>query len=314
MIPSAMRVRRAFTMVEVLVAIVILGIIGGALVKMIVTQSQFTERQMAKRNARTVSRNAMNIMLTDLRMVQDKGGLTAAGRQVVSGAEIHDSVVVRVPIVYGLYCGQSSGQSILSLLPVDSALTGLTYYGGWAIRDSVTEQYSYADVSNPAAFSTLTTLPLTNTFCSTTLLGGPGISQVTYNNRTGSIVSLSQNPGGNSNPGWPAFIYQTVTYTFQPSTAFRGRIGLFRKIRTGPTGSANEFQTDEIVAPFDTAAGFRYYVLNEDTAQVARPADLTQVRGLQLYLAGSAPRVPQTETAAQAALVTGVFFKNRRDP
>jgi hypothetical protein len=81
-------------------------------------------------------------------------------------------------------------------------------------------------------------------------------------------------------------------------------------VKTGSTTAT----VDEIIAPFDTSAKFRYYVLNADTAQTAVPADLNTVRGLQLYLAGSSPRIPQSGTAAQAALVTGVFFKNRRDP
>jgi prepilin-type N-terminal cleavage/methylation domain-containing protein len=311
------RARRAFTLVEILVAVVILGIVGGALVKLIISQSRFTEKQIARRNSRTVSRNAMNIMLTDLRMTQDVGGLLAAGRQSpVSTAPnvMYDSVVVRVPIAFGLYCGQASSDAVLSLLPVDSAMTALGYYGGYAIRDSATQNYSYADVSNPVPFSSVTTLPLTNTFCSNALLGGPGITQVTYNGSTGKIVTLAQSLTGPKNAGWPAFMYQQITYIFQPSATYAGRIGLFRKIKTGPSSSANAYKVDEIIAPFDTSAGFRYYVLNEDTAQVAPPASLAQVRGLQLYLAGSSPSVPVGEQAAQAALVTGVFFKNRRDP
>lgn len=81
--------------------------------------------------------------------------------------------------------------------------------------------------------------------------------------------------------------------------------------------SPQSFKIDEIIAPFDTSAKFRYYILNGDTAQWAPPAAGTfnTVRGIQLYLAGSSPRTPQSSTAAtQAALVTGVFFKNRRDP
>lgn len=293
------RARRAFTLVEILTALAILGIIGAALVRLILSQARFSEGQMALRNARTVSRNAMNIMLTDLRMVQDSGGLVAASR---------DSVTVRVPVAFGLLCTGAAAPTI-SLLPVDSAMTALGYYAGWAYRDSVTGRYTYMDAVTPVAINSL--VDGVATTCTSTALGAPGITPVTYGTRTGRIVALSDVPTGTPNAGWPAFLYQTITYSFGPSSAFSGRIGLFRKIKNGTSSVV----ADEIIAPFDTSAKFRFYVLNEDTAQSPVPAELKTVRGLQLVLAGASPRVPQgSSQAKQAALVTGVFFKNRRDP
>lgn len=299
MTPLRAGARRAFTLVEILVAVVILGIIGAGLVRLILSQTRFTEKQMASRNARTVSRNAMNIMLTDLRMVQDSGGLIGASP---------DSVAIRVPLVFGLLCS-TGGSPMISLLPVDSAMTAMAYYSGFAVRDSATEHYSYRDANNIVPFSSLP-VPAVITSCTDPTVGA-GITAVTYNNRTGKYVTLGDSPSGPAQPGWPVFLYQTITYRFGPSVAFAGRIGLFRNIRTGATS----WKSDEIIAPFDPAAKFRFYVLNEDTAQSGVPADLKRVRGLQLYLAGSSPGTPRESTApAQAALVTGVFFKNRRDP
>jgi prepilin-type N-terminal cleavage/methylation domain-containing protein len=298
MTPSIARARRGFTLAEVIVAVVILGIIGGALVRLIISQSRFTETQMAKRNARTVSRNAMNIMVTDLRMVQDSGGLMGASQ---------DSITLRVPIAFGLLCSVNGGQSTVALLPVDSAMRALGYYNGWAYRDSTMESYQYKDTGSPTPYNSIPAG--VSTLCTDNLVG-PGISLITYNGRTSKVLQLSESPPGTPNPGWPVFIYQIVTYRFQASNAFSGRTGLFRKVRDGTANGV----VDEIIAPFDTAAKFRYYVLNEDTAQTAVPSDLKLVRGIQLYLAGSSPGAPQSGVFSQAALVTGVFFKNRRDP
>jgi prepilin-type N-terminal cleavage/methylation domain-containing protein len=295
MSPSLARTRRGFTIVEVLITVVMLGIIGGALVRLIISQSRFTETQMAKRNARTVSRNAMNIMLTDLRMVQDADGLVGASS---------DSITVRVPVAFGLLCATVGVQATLSLLPVDSAMTALGQFGGWAYRDSVTEKYLYKDATTPVPFNSM--LPGLATTCN-----AAGISAVTYNGRTGRYVLLPESPPGTPIAGWPVFVYQTITYRFENSTSFAGRKGLFRKVRDGSVTGV----VDEIIAPFDESAKFRYYVLNEDTAQTDVPVDRNLVRGVQLYLAGSSPRIPQQNgNFAQAALVTGVFFKNRRDP
>ena len=303
--PRRSLVRRAFTLIEILTSLAILGIIGVAFVRLILSQSRFTEGQMALRNARTVSRNAMNILLTDLRMVEDNGGLLAATR---------DSITVRVPVAFGLLCANVSGAVTISLLPVDSSMTALARYAGWAYRDSATGLFNYKDAGAPTNLSGV--LGGVSTTCSDSLLGGPGILPMSYTppggaTRTSRVILLTDGPSGSPNPGWPVFLYQQITYKFTTSSAYPGRVGLFRLVKTDVPTSP---MTDEIIAPFDTSAKFRFYVLNADVAVDAPPADLNTVRGLELLLAGSSPRAQQGKKTAQQGLVTGVFFKNRRDP
>lgn len=290
------RVRRAFTLIEILLSLAILGVIGAALVKLILSQTRFTEGQLALRSARTVSRNAMNIMLTDLRMVQDKDGLVAASR---------DSVTVRLPVAFGLLCSSVGGATI-SLLPVDSATAALGVYAGWAYRDSTTGEYRYMNAALPTPITSIS-----NGITATCT--GAGISAVTYGSRTSRVVAVPDVTTGTPSAGWPVFIYQQITYKFDSSSAYPRRRGLWRLVKTS---DPNAPIADEIVAPFDSAAAkFRFYVLNADSAQDAVPASLNDVRGLELVLAGSSPRVPEGgSTIKQATLVTGVFFKNRRDP
>jgi prepilin-type N-terminal cleavage/methylation domain-containing protein len=298
--------RRGFTLIEVLISLAVLGIIGVGMVRLLMSQSRFAEGQMSLRNARTVSRNAMNIMLTDLRMVQDNGGLVAAGT---------DSIVVRVPVAFGLIC-TTGGSPVVSLLPADSAMTALAQYAGWAYRDSVPPgTYVYMDAATPRAVSLLSAAPATTCTDSTS---GPGILSMTYTPpqaiiaRTSRIVSLPDAalPGspGSPRPGWPMFIYQQITYKFAASTAYPGRRGLFRVLKNGTPTPVS----DEIVAPFDSAtARFRFYVVGADVAQSDVPPVLNTVRGIELVLAGSSPRKPQDRELAQQAMVTGVFFMNR---
>jgi hypothetical protein len=145
----------------------------------------------------------------------------------------------------------------------------------------------------------------------------PGIEVFNYTTTTGAFrqsrIMHVTDPvtAATPNPGWPIFLYQQITYRFQPSSSYPGRIGLFRKVRSNTAGGA---VVDEIIAPFDTSAKFRFYVLSADVAQDAAPADLNTVRGLELNLAGSSPRSQQGRKAAVEGLVTAVFFKNRRDP
>lgn len=288
-------VRRGFTLVEIVITLTILGVVGAALVKLILVQTRFSQSQMALRSARSVSRSAMNIMLTDLRMVQDKDGLRAASS---------DSVTVRIPVSFGLVCSTSGGTT-LSLIPSDSAMSAMGVYAGFAVRDSATGEYSYRDANLPMPFSSLT-----NGLA--TLCTANGISSVTFNGRSSRVVTLLDSPGGPANVGWPAFIYQQVTYKFAPSTAYPGRLGLWRLVKTADPALPVK---DEIIAPFDASAKFRFYVLNADAAQDAVPANLNDVRGLELVLAGSSNEaLTANAQTKQATMVTGVFFKNRRDP
>jgi prepilin-type N-terminal cleavage/methylation domain-containing protein len=289
------RARRGFTLIEIIMAMTILGVIGAALVRLIIMQARFTEGQMALRSARTVSRNAMNIMLTDLRMVQDKDGLIAADSS---------SVTVRVPVDFGLLCS-TTGATTISLLPADSAMTALGVYAGWAYRDSASGEYRYKDAALPLPISSVASGA--GATCT-----GAGISSVTVNGRSSRIVSLVDLPTGTPSPGWPAFIYQQITYKFDSSTTFRGRLGLYRIVKTSNPSAPIK---DEIIAPFDRSARFRFYALNSDQAQDSVPTSLNSVRGLELVLAGSSVRVPEGGNQnKQATMVTGVFFKNRRDP
>jgi prepilin-type N-terminal cleavage/methylation domain-containing protein len=289
------QLRRGFTLIEIVVTLTILGVVGAALVKLILVQTRFSQSQMALRSARTVSRNAMNILLTDLRMVQDKDGLIAASK---------DSVTVRIPVAFGLVCS-TVGATTISLVPTDSAMSAMGVYAGFAVRDSATGEYSYKPATLPVAIKLL---PSTGAATCT----ANGINSVTYNGQSSRIVTLADVPSGAANVGWPAFIYQQVTYKFAPSSAFQGRLGLWRIVKTNDPSAPLK---DEIIAPFDTSAKFRYYALNADAAQDAVPTSLNDVRGLELVLAGSSDVALTADAQAkQATMVTGVFFKNRRDP
>jgi hypothetical protein len=216
-------------------------------------------------------------------------------------------VTVRMPIAFGLLCSTTSPITA-ALVPVDSALGSLAVYAGWAYRDSASGLYKYSTAANPSPINSIPNGLVTT--CTDSVVG-PGILSVTVGGRSTRMITLPDPPNGTPNAGWPVFIYQRVTYAFDSSKAYPGRRGLFRRLRTASGSTIS----DEIVAPFDTSAKFRFYVLNEDTAQSPVPADLNTVRGLQLVLAGASQQVPRnSHQAKQAALVTGVFFKNRRDP
>lgn len=292
---SATRVRQrlGYTLVELLIAIMILGIVATAMTRIMVVQANFTSAQAALRGARSVSRDAYNILMTDLRMVQDKGGITFASK---------DSIRVRVPMAFGLVCAVTGTYTTVSLIPTDSALFALGTYAGTAYRDSLSGTFQWYPIS---AGDVVANEPAPAT-CTDTTGTNPGILSMSYKGRSSRIVRVKAMAG--APVGAPMFIYQEIQYGFAPSSAFLGKgLGLYRAVTGG--------SRDEIIAPFDTSARFKFYIMNRDTSQIGVPSPLDTIRGFDLLLNGLSVRAPSGGTTQKLTKVTtAVFFKDRRDP
>ena len=117
--------RRGMTLAEVMVALVLIGIVGAMFTKMLVAQGRFFNEQYGQRSARTVARAPMNFLLTELRMVQDQGGVADAQ---ADGKRVR----LKVPFRFGVVCGTAGGATVVSMLPVDSTVSAT--YAGWAWR------------------------------------------------------------------------------------------------------------------------------------------------------------------------------------
>jgi prepilin-type N-terminal cleavage/methylation domain len=128
--------RRGFTIVEIITSLVIIAIIGLAMSKLILGQTRAFQFDNGGRRARAAARSAMNILITDLRMTQDNGGVSA-----VNAANTR--IDVRVPTVFGFVCENSGTSVVVSLVPTDSFQLASAKYGGYAVRDSTTGLYTY---------------------------------------------------------------------------------------------------------------------------------------------------------------------------
>ena len=58
-----------FTLLEMLITMLIVALIGSALMRLLLVQSDFTNQQEAVRSARAVSQGTLNFLLSELRMV-----------------------------------------------------------------------------------------------------------------------------------------------------------------------------------------------------------------------------------------------------
>jgi prepilin-type N-terminal cleavage/methylation domain-containing protein len=289
--------RRGFTLVEVTVSLLILGIIGIAATRMLTAQGRFYDKQNNLRTARSIARSSMNIILADLRMVQDSGGVDSATA---------DGKLMRVivPYRFGLVCGTSGTTTTVTMLPVDSATNAMSVYSGFAWRNPTTGRYVIVSPTNPQG----TDKPVTSanpTLCTGTGGGQAHLTNVSVNGRTSSMLDLSSPAATGATATAPVFMWQRITYSFKSSTAYPGYLGLYRNVQ----GGTNE----ELLAPFDTSSRFRYYVTGDDTSRTTVPT-LDQIRGVDLVLNSLSPKATADNVTAHSPskMVTSVFFKNVR--
>ena len=270
--------RRGVTLLELMVTIVILAILGTGLTRLLTSQARFYEHQGAGRTARSVSRAAVNVLLSEMRMVEAPGGVVAASAS---------SVTLRVPFAIGLVCGPVAGATTVALLPADSAMLAEPGFSGYAWRNAA-GVYTYVEAG--AAVGNSVAAPCT----------AAGITPPAG----GRIVALAPALPAGVTSGTAVLLFRRLTYNFANSTALPGRVALWRRVV--PTGA-----TEELVAPFDASARFRFFALDAANAQDAVPP-LANLRGLELVLVGASEGSPRITSAPRSASVTtAVFFRNR---
>lgn len=278
---TILRARPGFTLIELLIATTLLAVIGAAITGLFVTQSKYFDQQQKLAFARSVTRSAGNIMLSEMRMIDKDSGVTAASPT---------SVTLRVPYMMGVVCN-NVGSLTISTVPVDSLIYANAVFAGFAWRRP-TGKWAYQPTGTapvPGAVATCTGNRVS--------VINPVVTQ--------RVLVLTPN-APNAKIGEPVFLYQNVRYYFASSTSVPGRIGLFRQI---PGTTTNE----EIVAPFDNAAKFRFFVLDRDTAQNNAPSNLRTITGIQLVLDAVSEKPNKDGTYTTVPVRTAVFFKNRTD-
>ena len=289
-----LRTRRGFSLVEIITALVILSILGVAMTKVLLSQTRNYQYDNGGRRSRTAARGAMNILITDLRMTQDNGGV-----QYVDATN-HRRIDVRVPIGFGVVCTTSGSSLIMALAPVDSFQYSSMRFGGYAVRDATTGIYSYVAGGSISSADPNQCHGSPKIYADTVTMGG----------RQGKVVQVTGTVPTGTVAGSMAMIWQTVRYQFDTSKVYAKRAGLYRIV----TGSASA-DTNELIAPFSWTARFKYYTtMNpKDTAKATSPADLNTIRGVQIYLAAEAgDTVPGRTGPKKSPLTTAVFFKNTR--
>jgi hypothetical protein len=223
----------------------------------------------------------MNLMMSEMRMIELGGGVVAA---------TNSEITVRVPAVSGVACA-SGGTLTVTRLPADLSAVAGVGFSGFAYR-AVNGVYTY--VEGPIA-----PIPALAAVCAAAGLlpneATPGVlaDGSVYQVATGAAVPV----------GSPVFLYNIITYAFAASTSVPGRLALWRELDGAPP--------EELVAPFDNTAQFRFFVNDVTPAQTAVPGTLSTITGVEIVLDGVSERPSSDGTYQTVPLTTAVFFKNR---
>ena len=284
------RARRGFTLIELMVALVLFGIVGALFTRLMTVQGRFFDRQGMGNAARNVSRASLNRVVSDFRMIEATGGVVAA---------TSTSLTIRIPFAIGVLCKNNVAgtATVLSLLPVDSTTyakaTENNQFYGYAWRNFSTGVYSYVEA------------PSTEANGDAAVCTGVSITMVP-NGKTVQVTPVVPAVAG---LGTPVFLYNKIKYEFKASTAVPGKLGLYRTV-IAPSGA---LASEELVAPFANTAGWKFFAVNGGAvAQAAPPANLADLRGLELHLDGISENIAPGQVSNETApFTTAVYFKNR---
>ena len=274
--------RAGLSLVELMIALVITAVITSAMIAVFISQSRLYGQQESARSARAVSRTGANVLLVDLRMVESTGGVESASAS---------SVTLRVPYAIGIICATSAAETIISLLPVDSMLFARPGYSGFAWRDAAGD-YSYVagsqddpDVVGSASDCTDQSISVLDSGLAVRLT--PGVESVL-----------------GAEPGTPVLLYRRTRYEFAPAGLLDGDSALIRTFLEGGEPAI-------LAGPVGGSSHFRFFVGGDPDSQETPPADLSTIRGLEVYIEGKGNRpAAPGQPPADAPVETAIFFNN----
>ena len=218
-----------FTLVEMLIALTIAGLLATSLVSLLVGQSRFYDRTDDQINAEQVAQATFDLFSAEMRMA-------GAGDLIEAKP---DSVTFRFTIVRAIVCDSTAADEA-TLYVFDRTLNASIFgsFVGIASSDPYETEFEYEDGWNPTPTAS-GSAPKADCVAS----GAPATG--------GNFDYLRiQGWGARFTDGVPergALIkgYGRLTYRWAPSTFFATRTALWRG-------------NQELVGPFDNTAGFSY--------------------------------------------------------
>jgi prepilin-type N-terminal cleavage/methylation domain-containing protein len=210
--------RGGFTVIELLIALVISGVVVGSIFQLISGHGRFVERQSAREEVQQNSRAALELIGSELRTVP-------AGDALVQATT--DSVTIRAARAWGVVCAVGGATSLDVVLPVISGASYATNTGSGVV----------VNLGTYAAPSWSSAVPLNSVGGATSSCNGSALPSG-VERRTLTLGATPQNADGTVTPaaGNILYIYDQVTYRSGSSSAVPG-LWIQRRVGEGAGGS-----------------------------------------------------------------------------
>lgn len=253
---STRRAIGGFTLVEVLITIVVAGVLGGALLTLVIGQQRFYTTSDNALLAQQNVRAAVDLMAAELRMASPDDIVRAQS----------DSVVVRFDLLRAVICDTlGAGQADVFVYDTVTNANLTAAFRGTAYSGPYDSAFVYGDAFTPTVVSTGGSAQTT---CRANGADPNGTAPSTDFRRTsGWSAEYGVTPQRGSLVRW----YSTLTYRFGASTSRSGSDAIWRN------GS-------ELVTPFETGAQFRYVMANGSVQNSVNAANLDDIREIRVVV------------------------------
>lgn len=243
---------RGMTLVEVIVAITLTGIIGASVFKLLMDQQRFYGETGDRSYAEETIRASAELAATELR--------TATGSDVIAAED--DSVAVWTDVLTGHVCEVTAGNNVYYYVHHWPTQGGLGGSSGTAYRDPFATAYEYDPDFDPTGVESSTA----RTACED--VGAPSGEPAARYRLKGWAGSLPP-----PQPGAVLRVVRELSYHFAPSDLDDG-ISLWRN-------------DTELAGPFDSeGVGFRYLVCSGGTCSwhttVSDASEQRDIRRIEL--------------------------------
>ncbi len=238
--------RRGFTLVELLVAIVIGGIVVSVLFQMIAGQGRFVEVQSAREEVQQNTRATLELIGSELRSLPDSSALVQASAE---------EVTLRTPRIWGVVCAAPGGAALEVVFP---AIPGAS----WAVNrgTGVTVRLLLSDADTIWAHAPVTSIGAPSAACGGTTLPA-GAEQ-----RRVNLSALPQHAGVSADVGDVLYLGDEISYRSGTSSAVPG---LWVQRRIG-SGGGSSYQP--LAGPIEEGSGLRFdYFAGTSTTPLPTP-------------------------------------------
>jgi prepilin-type N-terminal cleavage/methylation domain-containing protein len=249
-----------YTLIELLVAMVLAGIVVGTLFQVLSGQGRFVEMQSSREEVQQNSRAALELLASEIRTVP-------AGAAIVSASR--DSVTIRAPRIWGVVCALPGGGTLDLSIPAIGGATYSTNLGTGVV----------VNVGTVVAPIWTSAVPVTAIGAAASTCNGADLPPWTERRR----VSISATPlAGSTAPaiGNVAYLYEQVTYRSGISASVPGT-WIQRRIGDG-VGATNQPMAgpvrEEAGLFFQFFAGSSTTPLTSPVSSAADRAGITRVR------------------------------------